>query len=222
MKIVILGATGNVGSHLATEALDRGHEVLAYVRNPDAVARRAGLVVVQGSLDDEETMAKAFAGADAIVSAIGVPLRAKKPIDLMQRTLPVITRAAESAGVDRLVVVSAFGVGDTAAKASPLAKLIYSTLVAKIFKDKELSERVLPNSGLNWTTVYPVNLKDAPPTPATAIEPLDRVGKVPGLPTLPFKNIAAALLQIAADRSLAGQRVLVTTEKGWKPKTEAS
>jgi putative NADH-flavin reductase len=149
MKIVILGATGNVGSHLVTEALDRGHEVVAYVRRPDAVKPRAGLTVVPGTLDDEEAMAKAFAGADAVVSAIGVALRAKKPIDLMQRSLPLITRAAASAGVGRLVVVSAFGVGATAAKASPLAKLIYRTLVAKIFKDKELSEKVLPGSGLN-------------------------------------------------------------------------
>jgi uncharacterized protein YbjT (DUF2867 family) len=217
MKIVILGATGNVGSHLVTAALDRGYEVVAYVRNPDAVKRRAGLSVVRGGLDDEAALAKAFVGADAVVSAIGVSLRAKKPIDLMQRSLPLITRAAKSASVDRLVVVSAFGVGDSAAKASPLARLIYGTLVAKIFADKELSEKVLPGSGLNWTTVYPVNLKDAPAVPAAVVKRLGEVGKVPGMPTLPFENAAMALLDITADRSLSGQRVLVTTEKGWKP-----
>ena len=218
MKIVILGATGNIGSRLVTTALDAGHEVVAYVRRPDAVTRRAGLTVVMGELDDEVGLAKAFAGADAVVSAIGVPMRAKKPIDLMQRSLPLITRAATKAGVDRLVVVSAFGVGETAAKASPFARLIYRTLVAKIFKDKELSERILPDSGLNWTTVYPVNLKDAPAAPNTAIKNLADVASVPGLPTLPFANAASALLKITGDLSLSGQRVLITTEKGWKPK----
>lgn len=218
MKIAILGATGNVGSHLVTAALDGGHEVVAYARRPDAVRRRAGLTVVTGELNDEMGLARAFAGADAVVSVIGVALRAKKPIDLMQRSLPMITRAMAKAGVDRLVVVSAFGVGDTAAKASPFARLIYRTLVAKIFKDKELSEKVLPTSGLNWTTVYPVNLKDAPAAPVAAVKNLTEVGSVPGLPTLPFSNAAAALLQITADRSLSGQRILVTTEKGWKPK----
>ncbi|WP_406326883.1 NAD(P)-dependent oxidoreductase [Streptomyces sp. NBC_00203] len=217
MKIVVLGATGNIGSHLTKEALSQGHEVVAYVRNPDAVRPQAGLTVVQGSLDDRSAMAKAFAGSDAVISAIGVALRAKKPIDLMQRTLPVITAAAQDAGVERFVLVSAFGVGDTAAKASFLGRLVYRTVVAAIFKDKELSEKSLPASGLNWTIVHPVNLKEAPAAPAATVKRLEQVAKVPGLPTLPFANVASALVDIAGDRGLAGQRVLVTTEKGWQP-----
>ncbi|GAA3828035.1 SDR family oxidoreductase [Streptomyces coacervatus] len=217
MKIVVLGASGNIGSHVVKEALSQGHEVVAYVRNPDAVERQPGLTVVQGSLDDRSAMTKAFAGSDAVISAIGVALRAKKPIDLMQRTLPVITAAAQGAGVERFVLVSAFGVGDTAAKASFLARLVYRTVVAAIFKDKELSEQSLPATGLNWTIVHPVNLKEAPAVPAATIKNLDRVAKVPGLPTLPFANVARALIEIAGDRGLARQRVLVTTEKGWKP-----
>ncbi|MFI1031590.1 NAD(P)-dependent oxidoreductase [Streptomyces sp. NPDC020951] len=217
MKIVVLGATGNIGSHVVKEALSQGHEVVAYVRNPDAVQRQAGVTVVQGSLDDRAALAKAFVGSDAVISAIGVALRAKKPVDLMQRTLPVVTAAARDAGVERFVLVSAFGVGDTAAKASFLGRLVYRTVVAAIFKDKELSEESLPASGLNWTTVHPVNLKEAPAAPAATVKRLDRVAKVPGLPTLPFANVARALVEIAGDRGLAGQRLLVTTEKGWRP-----
>ncbi|AXG81733.1 NAD(P)-dependent oxidoreductase [Streptomyces paludis] len=216
MKIVVLGATGNIGSHVVKEALSRGHEVVAYVRDPGAMAPRAGLTVVPGSLDDRPAMAKAFAGADAVISAIGVALRAKKPVDLMRRTLPLITAAAEDAGVERFVLVSAFGVGDTAAKASPLGRLVYRTVVAAIFKDKELSEESLPATGLNWTVVHPVNLKESADAPAAAVRRLDRVTRVPGLPTLPFASVARALVEIAADRDLSGQRLLITTEKGWK------
>ncbi|MER6081355.1 NAD(P)-binding oxidoreductase [Streptomyces sp. NPDC001833] len=222
MKIVVLGATGNIGSHVVKEALSQGHEVVAYVRNPDAVQSQTGLTVVRGSLDDRAAMGKAFAGSDAVISAIGVALRAKKPIDLMQRTLPVITAAAKDAGVGRFVLVSAFGVGDTAAKASFLGRLVYKTVVAAIFKDKELSEAVLPASGLNWTTVYPVNLKEAAAAPAAAVKRLDQVGKVPGLPTLPFTSVARSLVEIAGDGGLAGQRLLITTEKGWKSQRHAA
>ncbi|WP_427919191.1 NAD(P)-dependent oxidoreductase [Streptomyces sp. cg40] len=222
MKIVVLGATGNIGSHVVKEALSQGHEVVAYVRNPDAVQPQSGLTVVRGSLDDRAALAKAFAGGDAVISAIGVALRAKKPVDLMQRTLPVVTAAARDAGVGRFVLVSAFGVGDTAAKASLLGRLVYKTVVAAIFKDKELSEQSLPASGLNWTIVHPVNLKEAPAAPTATVKRLDEVAKVPGLPTLPFANVARALVDIAGDRGLAGQRVLVTTEKGWKPKGHAA
>ncbi|MGW1786648.1 NAD(P)-dependent oxidoreductase, partial [Streptomyces sp. NPDC002143] len=68
MKIVVLGATGNIGSHVVKEALSQGHEVVAYVRNPDAVQPQAGVTVVQGSLDDRAALAKAFAGGDAVIS----------------------------------------------------------------------------------------------------------------------------------------------------------
>ena len=35
MKVVLLGATGFVGSALLKEALDRGHTVTAIVRDPE-------------------------------------------------------------------------------------------------------------------------------------------------------------------------------------------
>ncbi|MET8979446.1 NAD(P)-binding oxidoreductase [Streptomyces sp. NPDC004539] len=217
MKIAVLGATGNIGTHLLEQALSGGHEVVAHVRRADALAPRAGLTVVQGALDDEAGLTKAFAGADAVVSCVGVPLRAKKPVDLMQRVLPVITRAAHAAGVQRFVLVSAFGVGDTAHKASLPARLVYRTVVAPIFRDKALAEEILPATGLHWTTAYPVNLKEAPATGSATVKPLDQVGKVPGLPTLPFADAASALLGLAASGDLSGQRVLITTEKGWRP-----
>ena len=34
MKIAVIGATGFVGSAILQEALDRGHDVTAIVRNP--------------------------------------------------------------------------------------------------------------------------------------------------------------------------------------------
>ncbi|MFD7734784.1 NAD(P)-dependent oxidoreductase [Kitasatospora phosalacinea] len=217
MKITVLGATGHIGRHLVAQALDRGHEAVAYVRNPDAVEPRAGLTVVRGSLDDRTAMARAFTGSDALISCIGLRPPAKKPVDLMQRTLPLITAAAEEAGVHRFVLVSAFGVGDTAAKGSPIAKLVFSTVVASIFRDKALSEQTLPATGLNWTTVYPVNLKEGKNGPAAVVKPVGQVGKVPGVPTLTFATTASTLLDIAADDTMSGQRLLVTTAKGWKP-----
>ena len=37
MKIVLLGATGRVGSNLLRSALDKGHEVLAIARHPENI-----------------------------------------------------------------------------------------------------------------------------------------------------------------------------------------
>lgn len=62
-----------------------------------------------------------------------------------------------------------------------------------------------------------MNLKDAPALPDAAVKPLTEVGKVPGLPTLPFGNVARALVEIATTPSPSGTRLLITTPTGWKP-----
>lgn len=62
----------------------------------------------------------------------------------------------------------------------------------------------------------PVNLKKGDAAPRQTVIPLDAVSSVPGLPTLPFANAAAGILQDAADDSLNHQRVLLTTAGGYK------
>lgn len=218
MKIVVLGATGAVGSRLVQHALDAGHEVVAYVRRPQAMQPRDSLNIVQGSLTDVHSMEIAFSGTNAIISCIGLPLSFAnmRHADLMQHVLPLIIQAARNARVDRFVLLSAFGVGDTAAKASGVARLLYSTVTAAIFKDKECSEQMLPNSQLNWTTLYAVSLHDSAAIASVVVKPLNDVEKVPGLPTLPFVNVAVTLLELASKNDLSGQRMLITTLNGWK------
>ncbi|MFF4444038.1 NAD(P)-dependent oxidoreductase [Streptomyces sp. NPDC001502] len=80
-KIVLFGATGTVGSRVLREALRRGHEVTAVVRDPaklpDPVSRagaEAGALVVQvvrGDVLDPASVAAAVAGHDVVVSAFG-------------------------------------------------------------------------------------------------------------------------------------------------------
>ena len=215
MKITVLGATGHVGSAVVNQALERGHEVVAYVRSPGALRQALHVSIVQGSLEDETALASAFTSVDAVICCLGAPLRPGKPVELMQRSLPVVTAAMKAAGVERFVLVSAFGVGDTASKASPLARVLYRTVMSPIFTDKQRSEQGLPDSGLNWTIVHPIKLTQKATNPAT-IRPLDQVTRVPGLPALSYANLSSALLDIVADDSLARSRVLVTTENGWK------
>lgn len=213
MKLAILGATGKTGAHLVNQALDAGHEVVAYVRRPEALPKRERLTAVKGELDDVDAMAQAFAGADAVISCVGPKLDLKAILNttLMQRYLAPITRAVEQAGVDRFVLMSAFGVGDTAAKASFPARLAYKTAMASIFGDKAKAEQVLPSTRLNWTAVYPVMLHEAPKLPQVTVRPIAAVDHVPGLPKLPFANVASVLLDLAGDPARSGQRLLVTT-----------
>jgi putative NADH-flavin reductase len=71
MRVVIFGATGNVGRQVAAEALRRGHEVVGVVREPAAVqSPDARIALVKGDATDPDSVAEIVRGADAVVSAI--------------------------------------------------------------------------------------------------------------------------------------------------------
>ena len=212
MKIAILGANGKTGTHLVRQALAAGNEVIAYVRRVEAVPKQAGLTTVSGQLSDLEEMVRAFAGADAVVCCIGpkVGLPTMLKTDLMRTHLGQILKAVKQAGIDRFVLMSAFGVGDTARKASLPARIIYKTAMASIFRDKEQAEKLLPASGLNWAAVYPVMMHEARPLAHVTVKRLEEVNHVQGLPKVPFANVATVLLDLATHPERLGQRFLIT------------
>jgi putative NADH-flavin reductase len=71
MKIVLFGATGNIGQRIAAEGLRRGHEIVGVVRDPAAVrSPDPRVTLVKGDATDPDSVAGIVRGADAVVSAI--------------------------------------------------------------------------------------------------------------------------------------------------------
>jgi putative NADH-flavin reductase len=71
MKITVLGAAGSAGSRVVAEALSRGHEVTAVVRNSTGSNNLpTGVKVLTGDAGNVEDVAKISAGQDVVISAI--------------------------------------------------------------------------------------------------------------------------------------------------------
>ncbi|MDH6142287.1 MULTISPECIES: NAD(P)-dependent oxidoreductase [Kitasatospora] len=71
-KIAVFGANGTIGSRIVREALNRGHQVTAVVRDPAKVTEQhPNLTVTTGDVLDPASVAKAAAGQDVLVSAVG-------------------------------------------------------------------------------------------------------------------------------------------------------
>ena len=69
--IVVYGATGEVGSHVVQEALDRGHRVTAVSRTPDQFEMQHDhLAVVKGDLLNPASVAEIVAGQDVVVLSV--------------------------------------------------------------------------------------------------------------------------------------------------------
>lgn len=64
--ILVTGATGNVGSEVATALTARGEEVRAVMRNPDRGALPEGIEVVRGDLDLPHSLTSALDGARGV------------------------------------------------------------------------------------------------------------------------------------------------------------
>jgi len=110
------------------------------------------------------------------------------------------------------VIVSAFGVGDSLAKASFLAGLIFRTALRKKYEDKAASEVLLKASGLKWTLEYPGALNDGVGGRYTA-RALDDVTTLPMLPSTSRGNVADFLLHSALEDTFIRQVVVVTDAK---------
>ncbi len=109
-KIVLIGASGFVGSAILNEALERGHEVTAVVRHPEKITtQHKNLVVKKGDVSDKGIVTDICKGADTIISAYNPGWT--NP-DIVAETTSVyrsIIDGVRQSGVKRFLVVGGAG-----------------------------------------------------------------------------------------------------------------
>ena len=206
MKLVVFGATGPTGRELVAQALEQQHQLTVFARKPEGFP--AAVRVVKGDAAREpQAIAEAVQGQDAVLSALGTG-KVLFPNRLQERSLGHIVPAMERANVRRLIVMSAFGVGDTARAAPLLPRFLYATMLAGIFADKERGEARVRASALDWTIVYPTLLTDGPRTGKyRAGERLE----LHGLPSISRADVAHFMLGQLASPDYVRRGVTVTS-----------
>jgi uncharacterized protein len=109
MKIALIGATGYVGAALLEEALNRGHQVTALVRNPQKLAQHANLDAQQANVHDVAALAEQLRGHDVVLSAFNPGWGLADIREQFIAGSRAITSATKAAGVERLLVVGGAG-----------------------------------------------------------------------------------------------------------------
>ncbi|WP_405595735.1 SDR family oxidoreductase [Streptomyces sp. NBC_01410] len=206
MRLLLLGATGPTGLQLVGQALDQRHHVTALVRSPEKLPRVDGrLTVLLGDVADEQELATAAVGQDAVLSTMGTGWSLTS--DIVSRTVDALVPAMHDAGVDRLIFLSAFGVNETYAQASLPQRLFYRTMLRKIYPDKGKADRRLLASDLDVTLVYPVTLTNRPFTGTY------RVGdhfEFRGMPKISRADVAHFMLTQLTDPTWSRRTAILT------------
>jgi nucleoside-diphosphate-sugar epimerase len=105
MIVALTGATGFLGGHVLTCALDAGHQVRALTRRPQPP--RDGVTWVPGALDDEAALLELCRDADAVIHVAGVVNGDAATFDTGNRVgTQTLLHAAETRHVSRFVHVS--------------------------------------------------------------------------------------------------------------------
>lgn len=156
MRLLIVGATGGTGKALVREALERGHEVTAFVRKPSKLPlRHERLTLAQGNVLDPASVDAAVRGQDAVVSALGHK-RWLYPTRILSEGTRNLIRAMESHRVRRLVCQTSLGIGDRFGRMGLYYTLFVGLFILPFyFYDKVRQERLIRASSLDWVIVRP-------------------------------------------------------------------
>ncbi len=210
LRIVIFGASGNLGRRITKEALSRGHQVTAVMRNPQRLdVEHPNLRPLRADVTDPLLVSTVARGHDVIISAIA-PAR-DSPESLAQAAKSLLQGARE-AGIKRVMVVNGAGslkVGK--------GKILMDTpqfpkewrWLGQAHKDA-LDVLREEGTGLDWTAV----------SPAARIEPGKRTGKfrlggdtlvadAKGESRISMEDYAAAFMDELEGEHYVGRRMTV-------------
>jgi putative NADH-flavin reductase len=206
VKLLVLGATGGTGQQIVAQALEAGHDVTVFARNPSKLPHHPRLTGVTGDTTaGSAPMTAAMRGHDAVISAIG---RGKtfKSDRLIERSVPGILGAMQASGVRRLMFTSALGVGDSYRDSPVLPKLFFNTLLRGIYADKLIGDDAIRRSALDWTIVQPAVLTDGPLTRTY------RSGEhlpMSGMPSISRADTAHFILDRINDQATVGKTLIL-------------
>lgn len=163
MKIIVFGATGQVGLQVIQQAIWRGHSVKAYGRNVfDIGFTDEKLELVKGALFDEQEVLNALKGCDAVISAIG------GAFDGTDKTRSLgmknIVLQMQKAKVQRIVAVGGMGILNADEHTLLIDTESYPKEFIPVGNEHRKAFEYLQQSALDWTFVCSPNIVNDGPT----------------------------------------------------------
>ncbi|HET6552004.1 MAG TPA: NAD(P)-dependent oxidoreductase [Dyella sp.] len=211
MKIALFGATGHIGHAILDEALARGYEVMAIVRDASRLSSRHDhLSMVTGDVSRPESWLEAVRGVDAVVASLSA--RRDGTHDSIPRNTATLLDNLPRAGVTRLVWVGGAGSLET----SPGVRVMDDPHFPEAWKaeasgqGKALDVFRASKSPLDWTYISPAALiEDGPRTGKYRVGGDQLLVDATGKSHISVPDYAAALLDRIEKHDASRKRITV-------------
>ncbi|XZF12499.1 NAD(P)-dependent oxidoreductase [Chitinophagaceae bacterium MMS25-I14] len=159
MKVAIIGATGFVGSHLQAELVQRGHEVTAIARHPEAIKAGAGVTPVTADVFNVDALAAVLKGHDAVISAYNPGWTNPNIYEDFIAGSNAIQEATKKSGTKRLIVIGGAG----SLEIAPGVQLVDTPQFPAEYKEGATAARdyldiLKKEDSLDWTFFSPAIL----------------------------------------------------------------
>lgn len=159
--VVVIGAAGGLGQGILAVCRDEGIGFTAIVRSrPERITNvpPGSRVAVAASLADRSALAEAFAGADAVVAALGVTTTSRDRSASLSANMITVEQAMSDAGVNRIVVINTLLASLPGKPATPLMRF-FSWMPGNVGRGAREQQSVVDALGrgsfssLQWTLV---------------------------------------------------------------------
>jgi putative NADH-flavin reductase len=171
--VLIVGASKGIGLETVRLALKAGYSVRALSRSTTAIRLHdPKLEKLNGDALDRNTIERALLGVDAVIQTLGVLLAPElifSGTDLFSSATRILVDAMEASEVRRLICVTGFGAGDSRGRGGLIYNTALCLFLGGIYSDKDVQERIIRRSRLDWTIVRPTILTNGPRTGAYRI-----------------------------------------------------
>lgn len=159
MNVLVFGASGATGREVVKRALDRGHAVSAFVRDPDKLQiKHARLAAMAGDVTEHASVERAVRGVDAVASALGSGNSLSSHPALVDGIRNIV-RAMEQAGVRRFVYLSMLGVDGSGRQLGLVDRcVVLPLLLRNVVRDHAEQETIIQRSALDWVILRPPRL----------------------------------------------------------------
>lgn len=155
--VLVIGASGGIGRETLSAALDAGHRVRAFSRSANEIDLESSeLEKRPGDAMKATDVDAALDSIDVVVQALGIGAdELFKPVDLFSESTRILLAAMQRRQVRRLIAVTGFGAGDSREAIGCLQRIPFRLFLGRAYDDKDLQERLVKKSGLDWTIVRP-------------------------------------------------------------------